>query len=365
MISVICYGCIFKCSRAGGLLVMRKVNIIGGGLAGTALAYMLKSRGAVPIIYEASPDVASGASGNDIGIYNPRFSAQLDAEAKFYSDAFFKACSVFEEFGDDVEFNPCGSLSLLNNERKDVRYRKTVDSWGWSKDDMRIVGAREASDMAGIEIPHDALYLPKSGSVSPKKLCQLYSKDIEVNLNHKIKDFSELEGDVTIIACGIGALKFEASENLPLKSVRGQVSFVDQNKLSKNLKLVLNYGGYMAPAKDGVHVVGSTFQPWLSHDDILPEDNLINLDKLFEAIPSIEGDYNVVDSRAAVRTASKNHFPIVGQLGQGLYISVAHGSHGILSSIMAASILADMIVDSDYSAPYELLTALSPNRFSR
>ncbi len=344
---------------------MRKVNIIGGGLAGTALAYALKNRGVEPVIYEASDDIAANASGNNVGIYNPRFSAQLDAEAQFYSDGFFVACNVFKKLGDSIDWNPCGSLSLLNDERKDIRYRKTVDSWGWSKDDMRIVGAHEASDIAGIEISHDALYLPQSGSVSPKKLCYEYAKNVEINLNHKVKNLEDLEGDVNIIACGIGALKFEASQDLPLTSVRGQVSYIDQSQASKNLKAVLNYGGYIAPANGGRHVLGATFQPWLGHSDLLPEDNLINLDKLFDAIPYLRGEYKVVDSRASVRTASKNHFPVVGQLGQGLYISVAHGSHGILSSIMAAKLLADMIVDSDYSAPYELLTALSPNRFFR
>ncbi len=342
---------------------MRKINIIGGGLAGTALAYVLKNRGVEPVIYEASDDVAIGASGNDVGVYNPRFSAQLDVEAQFYSFAFFKACEVFSGFGDAIEWDPCGSLSLLNSERKDIRYRKTVDSWGWSKDDMRIVGAHEASDIAGVEVSYDALYLPKSGSVSPKKLCKAYSKDVEVHLNRRVRNLEDLDGDVNIIACGIGALKFKEAEDLPLNSVRGQVSYVEQSQASRNLKTVLNYGGYLSPQKDGLHVLGATFQPWLNHDKSLPEDNLINLDKLFEAVPALEGDYNVVDSRASVRTASKNHFPVVGQLGQGLYISVAHGSHGLLSTIMAANILADMIVDSDYSAPYELLRALSPNRF--
>ncbi len=344
---------------------MKKVNIIGGGLAGTALAYALKNKGAKPVIYEASSTIAANASGNDVGIYNPRFSAQLDAEAKFYSDAFFKAYKIFENFGDKIDWNPCGSLSLLNEERKDIRYRKTVNNWGWSKDDMRIVGAREASDIAGIEIIHDALYLPKSGSISPKKLCNAYSKDVDIYLNHRIENINDLDGDITVIACGIGALKFEISENLPLTCVRGQVSYIKQSKISKNLKTVINYSGYIAPAKNGEHVLGATFQPWLDHNISLPEDNLINLDNLFEAIPSLDDDYKILNSRASVRTASRNHFPVVGQLDKGLYISVAHGSHGILSSIMAADILSDMIVDSNYDKPYELLKALSPNRFKK
>ena len=71
-----------------------RVAIIGAGLAGTALAYVLKQGGAEPVIYEASGNIASGASGNDVGLYNPRFTAEQGPEQAFYSDAFFKAICI-------------------------------------------------------------------------------------------------------------------------------------------------------------------------------------------------------------------------------------------------------------------------------
>jgi len=112
-------------------------------------------------------------------------------------------------------------------------------------------------------------------------------------------------------------------------------------------------------------VLGATFQPWLSHSEIRPEDNLTNLEKLFEDVPSLKDSYTVIGSRAAVRTASRDHFPVVGQLSKGTYISVAHGSHGILSTLISANILADMLLGSGFNVSNDMLTALSPNRFSR
>ncbi len=320
-----------------------RINIIGGGLAGCALAYVLKERGHQPVIYEASSELASGASGNDVGLYNPRFTAEHDKIGQFYSSAFDSAYRLFEKFGGDIDWNPCGALHLITDEKKERRFPKTVVNWPWENDDMRIVDATEASDISGVGILSNCLYLNKTGKISPKKICSVYADGVDVHLNTVVKSISELDGDVTILACGMGVLNFDEGTELPLKPVRGQVSYIGQTQASENLRCTLGYGGYIAPAEGGVHCLGSTFQPWLNHSDIIPDDDLSNIQKLCDAVPSLAGEYQVVHHRAAVRTTSKNHFPVFGQLGQGVYVSTAHGSHGILSSLKVAHILCDMI----------------------
>ncbi len=344
-----------------------RVNIIGGGLAGCSLAYILKQKGVEPVIYEASCELASGASGNAVGLYNPRFAAQMDAPSEFYSTAFWAALEVFKEFGDLVDWNPCGVLKLLTDERSIKRFHKTAVSWGWSEDDMRIVSPEEASGIAGIEIPYEALYTSKSGNISPKKLCGEYARGVEVHLNTKIEGLNALDGEVTVLACGMGCLNFEEAKDLPFKAVRGQVSYIKQTEQTKGLKVALSYSGHFAPARDGVHCLGSTFQPWLDHDELIEEDNLTNLDKLFEVLPYLKGAYEVVDSKAGVRTTSKDHFPVVGQLqnGENLYISAAHGSYGIITSLLSAKIIADKIMNGHGVMQQDVLNALSPYRFKK
>lgn len=342
-----------------------RVNIIGGGLAGCSLSYILKKEGVEPVIYEASSELASGASGNDIGLYNPRFAAQMDSPSEFYSSAFFESLEVFKGLKDCVDWNPCGVLSLLTDERRVKRFYKTAKSWDWSEDDMRLVSPEEASKIAGVEIPYKALYTPKSGNISPKKLCHEYARGIKVHLNTKIDDLTVLEGDATILACGMGCLNFEEAKNLPLKSVRGQVSYIKQTEQTKNLKVALSYSGHFSPALRGVHCLGSTFQPWLDHSNLIEEDNLTNLEKLFEVLPYFRGDYSVAYSKAGVRTTSKDHFPIVGKLKayDDLYISTAHGSYGIITTLLSAKIIANSIVESHGVVSQQVLKALNPYRF--
>ncbi len=340
-----------------------KVNIIGGGLAGCALAYILKQAGAVPVIYDSAKEIASGASGNDVGLYNPRLTADLDDQGRFYSTAFFEALEVFEKFGEAIDWNPCGTLFLMNDEKKTVRYPKTVKSWGWAAEDMRLVDTSEASNITGIDITHNALYIPKSGYISPKKLCHAYVRDVEVHLNSKIEDMSALVGDATILACGMGVLKFDLAADLPLRGVRGQVTCVKQTESSGFLGAAISYGGYITPEQGGIHYIGATFQRWLDHSDIIDEDDGDNLDKLFNAIPSLKDDYKLAGHRAAVRTTSKDHFPVVGPLNKSVYVSAAHGSHGILSTLLSAKILTNSLL-SQRNVVYEsMLKSTNPKRF--
>ena len=340
-----------------------RINIIGGGLAGTALAYVLKARGADPVIYEASSALAHGASGNDVGLYSPRFSAQKDAVGQYYSDAFFLALEVFEKFGECIDWNPSGTLNLMTDEKKAKRYRKTVASWGWDVQDLCLVNAAEASDIAGVDITYDAMYARRSGSVSPKKLCREYARGVEVHLNTLIENLCALEGDATILACGAGILNFEEAKDLPLMPVRGQVSYVESNDVSEHLRTILSYGSYITPAQDGVHCVGATFERYVCHDDVYSDDDIANLEKLSNHIKSFNGLKNIINNRASVRISSKDYFPVVGQLGEGLYVSVAHGSHGILSSLISANILSNLILNDQKAEQLEVLDALCPSRF--
>lgn len=348
---------------------MVKVAIIGAGLAGTALARALTKAGASPVIYEAGDDIASGASGNDLGTVNPRFTAHRTPESDYFTSAFSFARTIFDTL-EDIDWEPCGALHLITDEKKEKRYPQTLVNWGWDRDHMRLVTKDEASQIAGIDIDYDALYLPEAGYVSPRKLCEKYSEGVEINFGHKVEDLSDVEADAIVIACGPETKSFPQTDFLPIKTVRGQVTQINETHHSKHLKCNIHYGGYLAKAHpnakgQGVHMLGATFQPWLDHTKIILEDNQENIDKMSAMITSLAGDYDVVGHRASLRITSKDHFPVVGAVpdNPNLYVSTAHGSHGIISTLMAAEILTDMILNRPHCLPLETVNSLSPKRF--
>lgn len=341
-----------------------KIAIIGGGLAGSSLAYALKQAGQEPVVYEAGSELASGASGNSVGLYNPRFCALRGAESDYYTAAFSLVLRTFGGLG-DIDWNPCGTLDLINDDKREKRFSQTVENWGWDLEHMRIVDSAEASAIAGVDLNYSALYLPQSGSVSPRKLCAAYMKGVDVHLNARVENLEDIDADVKILACGPAVKKF--APHLPITGVRGQLTDVKASELSQDVKCTICYGGYFSPARKGRHVVGSTFQRWLDHSDILEEDDQDNIQKLADNIPGMEQGLEIIGQRASVRATSKDYFPIVGALCNGgddnLYVSTTHGSHGILSSLMAAHLLTDMILERPLCLANDSVVALSPTRF--
>ncbi len=336
-----------------------RIAIIGGGLAGCAAAYVLKQAGLEPVIYEAGAALACGASGNDLGLYNPRISAEYTPEAEYFAVAFAAALETFSHF-EDVDWRPCGALHLVNDEKKAKRYPKTVKNWGWAQDDLRMVSAVEGSALAGVELEYEALYIRRSGSVSPRKLCAAYVQGVEVHLNTHVERLDEIKADAYILA---GGPLTKDLFDLPTKTVRGQVTQVKGSAQSLKLACNICYGGYFSAAVGGVHMLGSSFQPWLTHRDILPQDDQDNIAKLADHVPALSQGLEVVDHRASLRTTSPDHFPIMGQAGEGLYVSTAHGSHGILSSLIAAHEIAAMITGKGGRLSQQVLARVSPQRF--
>ncbi|MGH1397791.1 MAG: FAD-dependent oxidoreductase [Alphaproteobacteria bacterium] len=340
-----------------------RIAIVGGGLAGCAAAYVLKRAGADVAIYEASDRLASAASGNVVGLYNPRFGAEASPQTEFYARAYQHALEVIGGV-EEVNQHALGSLHLITDEKKERRFFKTYKTWkgyGFTDADMRLVDADEASRIAGVGVDQGALYLPRGGSVSPAALCAVYAHGVEVHYNVSAIP----QGDVVILAGGAGMIGHPLLAPLDLRSVRGQVSYIAANAQTRRLKTHVIYGGYVSPEVDGRHVVGASFQRLLSHCDISPADDADNLAKLRDALPDMDAEFDIVDHRAGVRCSARDYFPVVGHMGGGIYVSLAHGSHGIVSSILAAEILVAEILGLPQKVSDECVAALSPARLMR
>ncbi len=344
----------------------KKIAIIGGGLAGTACAYTLKQYGFEPVIYEASDQLGHGASGNSVGLYNPRFSKLRDDLSNFFAPAYAQFVTTAKEAGGAVDYTPCGALHLMNTPEKTERFMSMVNHWQWHEDHLRVVDTKEASDIAGIPIEYEALYLPDSGYLSPKKLCEFYAQDVEVHFNRHIKNVNEIDADAVILACGAAVKNFDSLTWLPIESVRGQISALQETAHSRDLKCDIHYGGYVTPSREGVHMTGSTFEKWIDHLDVLEKDHGRNINTLQKNITFLKNeDFKAVSGRAGMRAATNDRFPVVGVVpnSSNTYVSTAFGSHGLVGSIAGAQYLADLLRGHASCMPSKTAYALSPQRF--
>lgn len=358
------------------------VAIIGAGLAGCAAAYFLKRNGSHSILFEAENTIAQGASGNPVGLVNPRFYAHKTPESEYYAQAFLGAIEFFDALGVEeknaIGWQKCGALHLITDDKKRKRFPQTCANWGWPPEQMRVVGAREAADIAGLDIADDALYLRDSGSLNPKALCAFLARDVEIRIDQPVstlEDIADIKADYVIIACAAAARQFTETAFLPLKTVRGQITQIASTQNSRRLRCNVHYGGYCAPERGGIHTIGATFQPWLAHSDLIPQDDADNIAMLLAAMPDLAargvgdggGDpmFEIKGSRAAVRCTVKDHLPVAGNLPSfpRVYVSLAHGSHGIISALAAAQIIAADITGASCRSSVETRRAVSPVRF--
>ncbi len=357
--------------------IPKHIAIIGGGLAGAACAYVLKSQGFEPVIYEKGAACAGAVSSKSTGLFNPRISAHKTVESDYYTAGFAQMVRQLESF-EDVGLIKCGYVHLMTDGKKEGRFQETIENWRWHENHMKFLTADEASKVSGICVDQSALYLPDSGCVSLGKLYERYMEGVEVRLNAEVIALDDLEEDAVILACyGAVAADLGGMKWLPAHSVRGQGTLVKSSTATRSLKTGLCYGGHITPEIDGTHAVGSTYQKWLYHTDILDEDHEFNLARLAERVPSLTSEpLEIVGGRAALRTATKDRFPVVGPVPDkqswltgeernipNLYISAAHGSHGIVSTIAAAYLLADIISGRPYSLPAETVELLRADRF--
>ncbi|MEM6812090.1 MAG: tRNA (5-methylaminomethyl-2-thiouridine)(34)-methyltransferase MnmD [Pseudomonadota bacterium] len=344
------------------------IAIVGGGLAGTSVAYALKQYGFDPVIYEQEGDISLKASGNDIGFFNPRFTALWDGVGQFFAPAYAQFITMAKQAGDAINYKPCGALHLINSPEKEKRFYKMLSNWNWAEDHTRIVDAKEASEIAGIELDLPALYLPDAGSVSPQKLCHHYVADITRKCNQTITSLEDLEEDIIILANAHSVSQFFDEDILPVNSVRGQITKIQASQMSSKIKCNIHYGGYISQSLDSTHYVGASFQPWLDHDDIIDDDNVQNIQKMKTALPQLAGDdFEVLHAWAGLRTAAKDKFPIAGKISKGgkdIYVSLAYGSHGLVGSLKSAHYLCDLIRKGPCSIQFETKKSISYQRFS-
>lgn len=354
-------------NEKSGLKDGASIAIIGGGLSGTACAFILKQYGFNPDIYEASDGLGAGASGNECGFFNPRFCALWDFSAQFFSPAFAQFITAAKHAGDLIDYNPCGALHLINTDEKKKRYSSMLKNWKWHEDHLSIVNAIDATNIAGIKIKEDALYLPNAGSVNVKKLCDYYAQDIKVHYNSQIIDYTQLDEDIVILCNAHSVVNFSGIDFLPLKKVRGQITKVKATDQSQNLQCNIHFGKYISAARDGIHHIGATFQPWEQDIDIVDQENFDNITAIKEQIQDLSNeDFEITGAWAQYRCASKDHFPIVGRIAQekNVFTSLAFGSHGLVGSIQSAHILADILRGKEHCLQFDMKKNIDYQRFS-
>ncbi len=386
-----------------------KAVVVGGGIAGTTVAYALAEKGLQVTLLERESELATQASGNPAGIILPHLAIQPNPMSRFLLAAYKAVLQEIHQMnlqGLSTGWNPLGVIHLLTTDRLNKLY-ETLPQLQYYQDIAIGLSPGETKEKSGINLSRPSLYYPGGGYLNPRLFCDAFARRLSIEIRYYRqavrleKDFQNwlvfdederliTKADILVLANGKEAAAIAQTCTLPFIPTRGQLTFVPKNMIQPAPKTVICHDGYFIPNLNGVHLLGATWSPekttTLSEAD---QKTLIN--NLIREVPalSIKGS-PPLQGRASHRTQSPDHLPMVGPVPdfqnflttyndlhhgkpgktypkgpyhEGLYISAAHGARGLVSAWASAQILAAQITDQTPPFEQDLVNAVNPARF--
>ncbi len=386
----------------------RKALIVGGGMAGCATAAALAKSGWKVSLLESESEIASKASGNSRGIVYCKLSSSDDPRAAYYVHAYLYAMHHYRQMAKDdlIDWHDSGLLQLAFDDREKKRQQHAMSLLAQSGI-IEQLNADEASQICGHQLEHGGLFFPNAGYLNPRALCQAYLQHENItvitsaevcSLKHNedrwqliTQDGRTFEAPVTVIANSKDALKLEPARHYPLTMNFGQADEYAFTGMEHSPACIICAKGYILPTDNGVLVGGITRQHTEKLVDTteLARQNLALINNIDKAMADCLNNAKLLKSHYAYRSSTPDYLPLVGPVENhtesmaafgflkrnarktiqqdavyesGLFINVGHGSHGLTSTPLAASYLANLLNQSPLPISNAELTCLHPLR---
>ncbi|WP_426061148.1 NAD(P)/FAD-dependent oxidoreductase [Hymenobacter sp. B1770] len=327
--------------------------VVGHGIAGATLAYVLRQRGHQVLVYD--PGQASSASNVAAGLMNPvagkRFALTWrGAELLPFAAAFYR--ELGQRYGQEF-FVETPILKLFNSveEQNAVLARSADNPW------EHFVAGFETADPAlpGVHGPFGGAWLQHGGHVAVRELLAALAAEGTRDgwLRSEAFDWSRLALDPDgatyagqvrarhVICCeGAAAVRNPYFSWLPLTPNQGEVLDVECDGLSTTQ--VLNRGAYVVPMGGARFRVGATYR-WPPFADGITAVGREELAARLSVITDLP--FAVVGQRAGVRPAVRDRRPLLGPhpTVPSLSFCGGYGSKGVMLAPRLAVLLADWL----------------------
>lgn len=351
---------------------MIEVVVIGGGIAGCAVALALRERDAAVTVIEAARPGAA-ATGASAGM----LAAQFEAPGP---TPLFRLCvesrARYREFAERLErlsgrelHVRCDGMLVAN--RGVAEHDAAVESARWQVElglPAEVLTAGEALRLQpGLdETVESYLWLPEEGQLDSQALAEalgaaLTAAEVRVLVGNGatrvrssgdrvtgvvMADGRTLEADCVVVAAGAWSGKIEGLPRpLPVRPVRGQMVRFRQGDLPLKTLAAGHSGRYLVPRDDGTVLAGSTMEE-VGYDRSITDEALQLIQReVSELVPGL-ANRKPLERWAGLRPISEDLLPILGPDPEldGLYYATGYGRDGILLAPLTGAIVADLIV---------------------
>ncbi len=384
--------------------------VVGAGLAGSAVAYSLATRGWKVLVLDQGSALGAGASGLPAGIFATHVSPDNNVLSRITRDgvrATMQRANSLLKQGLDWDLS-----SLLEHRYSGKRELPKADLWPKAGHEWSTDASEQQKLRGGLSADAEALWHPLAGWLKPQALvkAQLSHANIKVQTSQKVAklmalnhEWQCLDSQASLIAQAplvVLANAYDAqalidsiphsSQNappprLPATALRGQVTMGPMRVLPTNLQnnlphfpvnghgsLIAHLQG-TAAADDAYWIVGSSFQRNEFDTPIRHEDQVSNLQQWAELMPALQDHIlNQIDLQqttgwAAIRMALPDRLPAVGAFSHaelnGLAVCTGLGARGISWAVLCGELLAAQVNHEPLPMAASLVKLMAANRF--
>ena len=386
-------------------LPSKRAVVIGAGLAGAAACERLCAHGWQVTLLERHETPAQEASGNRAGIFMPLLSKDDNIPTRLARSAFLYALRRWHALGGlgtAIDGAQCGVLQLARDAEHAVLQKELADQWRYPPEFVQWLDAEAASSKLGSATPYGAWLFPQGGWATPASICTAMlaacSDKLErrfhaeaVRLERHGEEWQVLAADGSVvaqapdivIANGAGAMALPQTAPLPLYTMRGQVTHLNEGEFP-TLPLVVCREAYMTPPVGGIVSVGATYDT--DRDATLraasQQENLQRAEEILgqERIAAQRSAEPPLQGRVGFRCMAPDRLPLVGTLPDygavgkperprdvqrhpGLHCLLGYASRGLIWAPLAAELLVSQLEGEPLPLEASLAAALDPARF--
>lgn len=350
------------------------VAIIGSGISGASLAYSLRKRNIECFLVDKSSKYASGASGNKLALQMPKLTLDNSPYGLLSLEAFTYSRNLAKNLNSIPPSD--GLIVLPSRERDQVKYLKLLqNNWPLDLITNKVDNAKFLENI-------NYVYMKSSGILDNKKFIKNLIKDVKFVTNFDVKKVINTKDQLKLLIDDKGnSLKAKTviwangyemkhlSNNVPINSISGQVTYLKENKAYNNFKLNFSYGHHFSQAFGGYHQIGSSFNR--NEDKNYKEiDQINNLNSIPEFLKKLIKDFkSETKYRVSIRASTKDRMPffcsletIINKNTKNEYLLGGMGSWGFVYAPLYAEFLIKSLLNEPLVINSNMERLLGVNR---
>ncbi len=321
-----------------------QVVVVGAGLAGTATARAHAEKGIPATLVDRGEGIAANTSAIPAAVLHPRLSPAAGIESRYRVHAFlFASLRCRARAGATAT----GVLQVSGPKAGAERLRRIAATTPRAIAQYLLPAA--AAQRAGLPIRSPGLFFPAALSISGDAL----AADLARHPGIEVAASLPRNGLPVVHATGAERETLAAFEFLEVTALAGQL---DRFACPMPPRLPIVGDGVIVPAPASVWV-GATYEyrPW--HTLRASAANAQRYRRRFGRPPSTS-----LERFRGVRAVASDRVAVVGR-DQDAWFNLGHGSHGTISAIFGAEIVASALNGEVGPAAADILALLAPGRF--